>query len=262
MENKKCNKCYQIKSINDFYKDKNKKDGYATYCIECKKLSNKNSYFKNIDTRNLTNKKYRENNREILKIKSKINYENNKVKHSEYGKKYREKNKETLKNKSKEYYINNKSTILNNYHKNREQNLNRMRQWKKENRQKLREYQNDYNSNRVKTDVLYHLKHSIRQNIRMSIKRKGLVKTKKTHEILGCSIQTFKEYLESKFETWMNWDNYGLYNGTINYGWDIDHIIPSSTALNEEELIKLNHYTNLQPLCSHINRDIKKNKVD
>jgi hypothetical protein len=55
----------------------------------------------------------------------------------------------------------------------------------------------------------------------------------------------------------MNWDNYGLYNGESNYGWDIDHIIPSSSAITEEELIKLNHFTNLQPLCSYINRKIK-----
>ncbi len=64
-----------------------------------------------------------------------------------------------------------------------------------------------------------------------------------------------------KVEPWMNWDNKGLYNGELNYGWDIDHIIPSSSAKNEEELIKLNHYTNLQPLCSKINRDIKRNKL-
>jgi hypothetical protein len=58
----------------------------------------------------------------------------------------------------------------------------------------------------------------------------------------------------------MTWDNYGLYNGELNYGWDIDHIIPLSSGKTEDDLINLNHYTNLQPLCSKINRDIKKNK--
>jgi hypothetical protein len=28
----------------------------------------------------------------------------------------------------------------------------------------------------------------------------------------------------------MNWGNYGKYNGEINYGWDIDHIIPLYTS--------------------------------
>ena len=59
----------------------------------------------------------------------------------------------------------------------------------------------------------------------------------------------------------MSWDNYGLYNGTPNYGWDIDHKIPNSSALTEQEVVQLNHYTNLQPLCSYYNRDVKRNKV-
>jgi hypothetical protein len=60
----------------------------------------------------------------------------------------------------------------------------------------------------------------------------------------------------------MNWNNRGLYNGTENYGWDLDHIIPLSSAKTEGEVIKLNHYTNIQPLCSYVNRDIKKNNYN
>ena len=78
--------------------------------------------------------------------------------------------------------------------------------------------------------------------------------------MLGCSFIEFKLYLESKFELWMTWENKGKYNGELNYGWDIDHIIPLSSANSEEELVKLNHFENLQPLCSKMNRDIKKNK--
>ena len=59
----------------------------------------------------------------------------------------------------------------------------------------------------------------------------------------------------------MSWNNRGRYNGEFNYGWDIDHIIPISSAKNEDDIIKLNHYTNLQPLCSKFNRDIKKDKI-
>lgn len=60
----------------------------------------------------------------------------------------------------------------------------------------------------------------------------------------------------------MDWDNKGFYDGELNHGWDIDHIIPLDSAKNEEEIIKLNHYNNLQPLCSKINRDLKKNNVN
>jgi len=51
------------------------------------------------------------------------------------------------------------------------------------------------------------------------------------------------------------------YNGSPNFGWDIDHITPVSSAKTEEDIIKLNHFTNLKPLCSYINRDIKKAKL-
>jgi hypothetical protein len=30
----------------------------------------------------------------------------------------------------------------------------------------------------------------------------------------------------------------------------------------EEDVFKLNHYTNLQPLCSYINRNIKRDRLD
>lgn len=90
--------------------------------------------------------------------------------------------------------------------------------------------------------------------------RKGYSKKSKTITILGCSYEEFKVYLESKFEPWMNWENRGKYNGEFNFGWDIDHIEPISNANSESDLIRLNHYTNLQPLCSKINRDIKSNK--
>ncbi len=83
----------------------------------------------------------------------------------------------------------------------------------------------------------------------------------KTKEILGCTYEDFKFFLETKFESWMSWDNYGLYDGTLNFGWDLDHIIPISVAKSEEKVIKLNHYTNFQPLCSKINRDIKRHKI-
>ena len=42
---------------------------------------------------------------------------------------------------------------------------------------------------------------------------------------------------------------------------DIDHIIPLSSAKTEEDIIRLNHYTTLQPLCSYTNRYIKKNNL-
>ena len=108
------------------------------------------------------------------------------------------------------------------------------------------------------SEPLYRLKHNFKVNLLRFFKSNNYIKNLKTEEILGCTFEEFKLYLESRFEYWMNWDNRGLYNGEFNYGWDIDHRVPISLAKSEEEVMKLNHYTNLQPLCSKINRDIKK----
>jgi hypothetical protein len=65
--------------------------------------------------------------------------------------------------------------------------------------------------------------------------------------MIGCSPQEFREYIESKFSEGMSWDNYGP------RGWHLDHIIPLASAKNINEAIKLNHYTNLQPLWAEDN---------
>ena len=47
--------------------------------------------------------------------------------------------------------------------------------------------------------------------------KKNDKKDDKMINILGCTYKFFITYLESKFENWMNFDNYGLYNGELNY---------------------------------------------
>ena len=113
---------------------------------------------------------------------------------------------------------------------------------------------------RLTKDPLYKLTCNIRTLVRISFKN-GFTKRSRTEKILGCSYEELKKHFEDKFEVWMTWDNYGKYNGELNYGWDIDHIIPICTATNEEELVRLNHYTNLQPLCGYTNRYIKRDKL-
>lgn len=125
---------------------------------------------------------------------------------------------------------------------------------------------NYYEIIRKNNDPIFKLGKNITKTIRSFLDNKTnkIRKNSKVKQILGCTLQEFKLHLESQFETWMNWDNRGLYNGQPNYGWDIDHIIPKATAKTEEDLIKLNHYTNLRPRCSYINRveDRKKDKTD
>ena len=105
-------------------------------------------------------------------------------------------------------------------------------------------------------------KEKIREFIRSAIIKQKPTNKKETEKILGCSIQEARDYLESKFESWMNWSNYGKHKkNQYNFGWDIDHITPLSTAHTIEDVNILNHYTNLQPLCSEYNRFVKKDLI-
>ncbi len=115
---------------------------------------------------------------------------------------------------------------------------------------------------RRQIDPLYKLTTSIRASIRHSLKNKGYTKKSRTYQILGCSFEDFKQHIEKQFEPWMNWANHGLYNGEFDYGWDYDHKIVISSAKTEEDIIRLNHYTNFQPLCTYKNRVLKRNNSD
>jgi len=162
----------------------------------------------------------------------------------------------------KNYRIEKSKEIKERNLKYKEENPTKLKQSKKKWSDNNPKYYKSYQSKRLKNDPLFKFSRYVRAGIRSSIKRKFFKKYTKSSEILGCSFESFKEYIESKFESWMNWDNYGKYNGELYYGWDLDHIIPTSTAKSEEDIIKLNHYTNFQPLCSKTNRYLKKNKLE
>ena len=194
----------------------------------------------------------------------------------EYYKQWREKNKDIIKQKEQERNNSeHRKEWKENYVKENREKLNKsQREWRKNNPERSKQIdENSYLNNIEKKKILsskyykkrrledpvFRTSENIRRMIRLSFKNNGYTKKSKTYQILGCTVDEFKLHLEKKFEYWMTWDNYGLYNGDLNYGWDIDHIVPRSFIKTEEDVIKLNHYSNLQPLCSKINRDIKRN---
>ncbi len=124
------------------------------------------------------------------------------------------------------------------------------KEYRQENLEKTRQYER----NKRKTDPIYKLKKNIRRSILQAFKKKGLQKESNTREILGCDYDTFINHLVSQFDEHMTLENHGTY-------WEIDHIIPLCIAETEEDIIRLNHYTNLQPLESYYNRHIKKDKI-
>jgi hypothetical protein len=220
---KKCNNCKIDKDYSDYHKSKQAKDGYRSECKTCRSKESKKYYNENI----LIRKEYLETNFEVIKQKKKDWNNSNKDKVKVTNENYRNLNIDS----AKKYRIIN-SKIL---------------------KEKRKEYK------KIKfSDPIFKLKHNIGVIIRNSLKNNNYTKKSRSYEILGCSFEEFKTHLESKFEAWMTWDNHGKYNGTEGFGWDIDHIIPLSSGTTEEEIIKLNNYTNLQPLCSKINRYVKR----
>lgn len=162
---------------------------------------------------------------------------------------------EELKAYKKEYYNSNKESILKEAKTYRDSNKEIINDRRKG---KYTEYHRQYSAKRGKIDPMFRLKHSLRSSIRGGFKRLKNDKSCKTMEALGCTFNEFRKYIESKWKKWMNWENYGKYDGRVNKGWDLDHIIPLSKAKDVEELIKLSHYTNFQPLCSYKNRVSKR----
>lgn len=171
---------------------------------------------------------------------------------------YRDKNKEKILKQKKEYRIKNyiKCNMTT-----KTRHKTSKKKYCKNNSEKLLLKQLIRQKERKLKDQLYRLKCNLRSTISSNIKKSGYSKKSKTHKILGCNYEDFKQHLEGLFESWMNWGNYGLYNGQEKYGWDIDHFVPLASAKTEEELLKLCHFCNLQPLCSYTNRVIKREKL-
>lgn len=163
-----------------------------------------------------TNREYNKNDGEFDEKEYQKKYrEKNKEILNEYIKKWREDNKESIKIKRGVYYSDKKEKII--------------------------EQVGLYQKERMKNDSLYKLTRGIRSLILISFKNQFTEKSKRTQEILGCSFEDFKLHLESQFDENMNWENQGSY-------WHMDHIIPISSAETKEEVYRLNHYTNFQPL--------------
>jgi len=240
-----CIKCNEPLPINSFYKRPN--GNLRGECKKCKLKEGKERYkkfnyaekFK--EGRKIARKKYNEKVRvkksllkEETKLKKQKLYEEEKLKkqldklriknEKENQKKLerirKEKLREEMKLKREEYLIS-------------EEYLNKKKEIN------LKKYKNKM------TKPIYKFRKNISNNIRNSFKRGGFSKGTKTKEILGAEWSVVKEYFEKKFQEGMTWNNQGE--------WHIDHIIPISTATSPEDVIRLNHYTNLQPLWAEDN---------
>ena len=112
-------------------------------------------------------------------------------------------------------------------------------------KEQRRIYDNEYRKNRYKTDPLFRCKVRCRSRINSFYKSSGFKRSNTTQDMIGCSWEFLVEYLENKFCVGMTHGNYCL--------WHIDHIIPLDSAKSEEDVYRLCHYTNLQPMWGFLN---------
>lgn len=226
---KQCSKCLIIKDFLQFHSALSNKDGYSTKCKICINELYRQRYSKKVE--NYISLKDRQSKiKEYSRICNRCNIEKDYeffdraaketsgyatiCKQCRSIEKIEYRSRPEVKEKRKIYEV---SDIR--------------RTWKRKK-----------HNEKIKNDILYKIKWIVRNRIRVIFQVKNINKIKKFDEYIGCTPEELLSHLENQFEPGMTWDNHGI------YGWHIDHIIPLISAKTEEEIYKLGHYTNLQPL--------------
>jgi len=129
----------------------------------------------------------------------------------------------------------------------------KLKNFHKDNPEKRKEYRRNYKSRkhqqrkeRRKSDHIFNLTNKMRCRLWKYLTIFEVTKKNKTFDIVGCTPEFLKEHLEKQFTKGMTWELFGKHI-------HIDHMIPLSSAKTEEELYKLCHYSNLQPLWAEDN---------
>jgi len=272
---KLCNKCKIEKDALEFHKDKSKKDGLHTICIECRKeyydnnkihilnynkqwrLDNinyrKGYHHNNREKENNINKKYYSNNKETILNGAKINRINNLEYFLKKEKKSRDRNKENISISRRKYDEKNRDKRKVYSKMYREKNGEKIKDYFNKNKLKLNKNKNKYIKDRIKTDHQFRLKRNIKRLFSFFMKGK---KYKSTFEYLNYTLEELKDHLEKQFDSNMSWSNYGKY-------WEIDHIIALHwfNFMDEGDIKKCWNLRNLRPLNISENRH-KQSKLD
>jgi hypothetical protein len=141
---------------------------------------------------------------------------------------------------------------LNHYNQNKEVYIQRSTDYRKENKDKVNKLVSQYRKKRFSEDEVFKLTFTVRSRLRNFLKLSGGIKKDTTFDLIGCTPQELVKHIENQFTDGMSWDNHGE--------WHIDHIVPLSTADNYDDLKRLSHYSNLQPLWAKDNLS-KSNKT-
>lgn len=156
----------------------------------------------------------------------------------------RRENPEAVKERRRRYAVENKDAIAERKRAYRAQNIDRLRQADRDRRQankaEISAKHVELRRRKREADPLFAMKHRVRALLGQSLKGYGGKAGSKTEAMLGCSWPEFKLHIERQFLPGMSWGN--------RAEWHLDHIVSLSTAKTREEVIALNHFTNLRPL--------------
>jgi len=240
---KTCPKCGRTfpRTEEYFGVHKREKDGLDTYCRDCKRQMQRESYQRHKEHRKRKVKEYQKNS-EKYKEQAKQWQEKNKDKLRSYRKEWYEANKDTVLQKQKQYYETHKEHISERSKKYAELHKDQIAVRRKQYGESHKLERSEWRKTKMENDPFWAMKQNIRFNIGNSFRRGGYSKESQACKIIGLPYEDFIPYLISKFK-----DTYGE-------EWDgkepvhLDHIIPLATAQTKDDVIRLCHYTNLQLL--------------
>ena len=101
---------------------------------------------------------------------------------------------------------------------------------------------------RVDSDPGFKVEYLLRGRINAAFRFRGIHRSLKTEELLGCPVVVAMAHIEAQFADGMSWDNWGE--------WEVDHVKPCAAfdLTDPAQQRECFHYSNLQPLWSFDNR--------
>jgi hypothetical protein len=194
-----------------------------------------------------------ERDREKNRVRANLWYYANLEKAKESRKNWRIENKEKDSAWHKEWKIKNIEKVKKNnrdwYLENIDLTKERSKKWKEENADNAKKSARDCSCYRYHSDVHFRIKVIVGSSIRCRLKNRFFSKNrKKTWDFLPYTVDELKQHLENLFESWMNWNNWGISKGK----WNIDHIKPDSLfnykSMEDKEFQDCWALSNLRPL--------------
>lgn len=246
---KNCRTCGEVKPYIEFNRQTSSKDGFGSECKACCKVRKRKDYLKNRDKYLVAQANYRKENAEKVSEAKKRCYQQKIEQYKQNHRKYYQENRDSVLAQAAEYREANKEEIRkrDNAYKARNRETIRLKQseYQRANAETRNEYTRKYRKNRRQVDKMFSIKENMRARFRYELAKRGDDQHIKANEYLGCSWVELKSHLASQFKEGMSWNNYG--------DWHVDHVIPLASAQTKGELIKLCHYSNLQPLWAFDN---------